>query len=1381
VPYFASNITLVPICKSSRTKRKTKCIPFPVYLPKQSYLTAILNVTRSSQYVGGGFVFSEVPIQDACQPIGVKWDRESQSITLSMSSTEYLEALAHKVEGVENSKKKTWSMSCEKLAEFFDLHGSVGKAYKDKFFTSSFVDSLDKIKVARGMIADEVLTKSIKRMASAIQSKSWVTLSLLCAQLHRAREKQVPLQETEEKGEDEQMPLPYTSSMSFVAKTRDRFTNGGRAVLSSGAMVTLKGYPGPVVGCPKTLAMLIVKEVPFSESEKEAIKNGPKKFPGASYVTKKDGEKIWIPEDGVPDDEMKKFTRNVQLVGRHLKDGDLVGLTRSPVNSPHNHMMFRIKIVEGYCIRPHDTVLSAYDADFDGDAMIMYVPLDLVAAQQWMKSTPGRLLKYQSGKCAMECILDGKLGLLLGGEVDFTVMCAVISRLPCVKMSTIETKEFYTINELMEICLSASSPLIQSQQLKRFAPVDGSPKEVNKSVTSVRLHFGPEVAAAFLFGLQNIGSELTHQKRLKAFSVSDFIAPPVLYMAQRSFLKILESVLAKVVKEDDQTLQSFRRDLHEVVVEFSQTFAGRSPYGYNETLLGQFATAGEVLLDDTLAASEKSKRLCQLRTDLTSHKPAEVTYLIEDVNHTVKTVLAALYLTTGIIQGSVSSAARECAEARTPSDQSSFVLHDRMSWTVSSMGQTIQTVHGVNGLMGKASIETTGKLRNNVAEAMRDTRRDEDGSFRGKLIDRNGTRIQLLNASNVPASLWMDPVTIISPKADFARSVTTDFLPYDEMERPAFSRAPAERESEFLPCDASAMPSLALADRKKSSSGSSSSADSSSDSSSESSSNSSSSSGGRSVIRPDAKKRKTIPSQEPLGCNQMEEADYPSDFGNKFLNKLFAHKTDLKLESRKTTRLSSEQCLRDYSGGNLPVLHMSLLNKWPLEKKDILRIRSSTCKHCYGEMVFKEDDLQLVCSDCAKEDESTENALLAIDLSKSATIPIEGAPSEKTCQYCQGTVVLKRLLHVTSGDIEENYRCLKCYAEEPFLAEGHQKHIRAFGPNATSTFLRVELDVDALLVLGYTEMEEFELMQKLDNIQGSGSLRHAVIKWGKTSVVCASKVVVVHVICNTPVVHMTNLRKHHFGYRGLEVRCIKKMPSGRQVVTLSGIGLTSTFSTMKHLMRQAPSDTKVCIAEDYPACLALQGPEAVERQMVDDHAGEDVGMAGPARVLAAVRTATGEALACKNHTGCSWKLIGSAKEKAFMHIDTNGAKEETEDMQGADRWLGRLDDIGVVAVRLWECPNTSTAFSLRAENFNRRPLPDILPDLLSDVNSSLTFEEKSKCIGVRALQILMSRTDIASPELHAGQELKEGKIPFYVYRAKWDALVDIRCMHLREW
>ena len=103
-----------------------------------------------------------------------------------------------------------------------------------------------------------------------------------------------------------------------------------------------------------------------------AVRNGCSRWPGANFVSRNDGQKVYlkfksraqIAEELVPGD----------VVERHLRDDDVVLFNRQPSLHKMSIMAHKVKVAKWRTFRFNECVCAPYNADFDGDEMNLHVP-----------------------------------------------------------------------------------------------------------------------------------------------------------------------------------------------------------------------------------------------------------------------------------------------------------------------------------------------------------------------------------------------------------------------------------------------------------------------------------------------------------------------------------------------------------------------------------------------------------------------------------------------------------------------------------------------------------------------------------------------------------------------------------------------------------------------------------------------------------------------------------------------------------------------------------------------------------------------------------------------------------------------------------------------
>ncbi len=134
------------------------------------------------------------------------------------------------------------------------------------------------------------------------------------------------------------------------------------------------------VGVPKSVAAaLTYPEVvtPHNFQELiELVRRGPSAYPGASYIVRADGSRF--------DLRNIRTTAEVHLsigdiVERMIRDDDVVIFNRQPSLHKMSMMGHRVKVLPWSSFRLNLSVVTPYNADFDGDEMNLHVPQSLAS------------------------------------------------------------------------------------------------------------------------------------------------------------------------------------------------------------------------------------------------------------------------------------------------------------------------------------------------------------------------------------------------------------------------------------------------------------------------------------------------------------------------------------------------------------------------------------------------------------------------------------------------------------------------------------------------------------------------------------------------------------------------------------------------------------------------------------------------------------------------------------------------------------------------------------------------------------------------------------------------------------------------------------------
>jgi DNA-directed RNA polymerase subunit A' len=226
-----------------------------------------------------------------------------------------------------------------------------------------------------------------------------------------------------------------------------------RTVISPDPLIELNE-----VGVPLKIAMNLTVPERVTEWNRgyllQFIRNGPKKYPGANYITKPDGKRKTITEE-TKEEILEEFDVGYK-VDRHLIDGDVALFNRQPSLHRMSMMCHKVKVLPGKTFRLNPAVCNPYNADFDGDEMNLHVPQteEARAEAKILMLVETQLISPRYGLSVVGCIHDGITGnYLLTKEllmtyleaVDVLYNCGVtdFSRLP--KKEKIDGKDVFSV------------------------------------------------------------------------------------------------------------------------------------------------------------------------------------------------------------------------------------------------------------------------------------------------------------------------------------------------------------------------------------------------------------------------------------------------------------------------------------------------------------------------------------------------------------------------------------------------------------------------------------------------------------------------------------------------------------------------------------------------------------------------------------------------------------------------------------------------------------------------------------------------------------------------------------------------------------------------
>jgi DNA-directed RNA polymerase I subunit RPA1 len=173
------------------------------------------------------------------------------------------------------------------------------------------------------------------------------------------------------------------------------------------------------IGVPPVFAKKLTYPEPVTNHNfydlKEAVLNGPDKWPGAVAIENEHGQVIALRKKNyeerlalanqllAPSSTSVNGSRN-KKVHRHLNNGDVVIMNRQPTLHKPSMMAHRARVLPGEkTIRMHYANCNTYNADFDGDEMNMHFPQNEIARaeaatiadtdHQYLSATAGKPLR----------------------------------------------------------------------------------------------------------------------------------------------------------------------------------------------------------------------------------------------------------------------------------------------------------------------------------------------------------------------------------------------------------------------------------------------------------------------------------------------------------------------------------------------------------------------------------------------------------------------------------------------------------------------------------------------------------------------------------------------------------------------------------------------------------------------------------------------------------------------------------------------------------------------------------------------------------------------------------------------------------------------------
>ncbi|PVH92409.1 DNA-directed RNA polymeras-like protein I subunit [Periconia macrospinosa] len=178
------------------------------------------------------------------------------------------------------------------------------------------------------------------------------------------------------------------------------------------------------IGVPPVFAKKLTYPEPVTNHNfydlKEAVLNGPDKWPGAVAIENEFGQVVSLRKKNyeerqalanqllAPSSTSVNGSKN-KKVHRHLNNGDVVIMNRQPTLHKPSMMAHRARVLPGEkTIRMHYANCNTYNADFDGDEMNMHFPQNELARAEAMliANTDNQYLSATAGKPLRGLIQD---------------------------------------------------------------------------------------------------------------------------------------------------------------------------------------------------------------------------------------------------------------------------------------------------------------------------------------------------------------------------------------------------------------------------------------------------------------------------------------------------------------------------------------------------------------------------------------------------------------------------------------------------------------------------------------------------------------------------------------------------------------------------------------------------------------------------------------------------------------------------------------------------------------------------------------------------------------------------------------------------------------
>ena len=230
---------------------------------------------------------------------------------------------------------------------------------------------------------------------------------------------------------------------------------------------------------------------------RERVLNGPRTWPGANYILKKDqGTKQFL-RYGKPSDHAE-YLKIGDVVERHLEDRDIVLFNRQP-------SLHKLSILSHYVkVRPHRTfhlnecVCTPYNADFDGDEMNLHVPQTEEARTEAIElmGVKHNLATPKNGEPIISAIQDFITAAYLLSSKDkfydrksFTnicmYMCGAETQIDLPPPTIVKPVRLWTGKQVFNVmmCPNRKSPVLVNLDAacREYRSAEGVPRDLNEN------------------------------------------------------------------------------------------------------------------------------------------------------------------------------------------------------------------------------------------------------------------------------------------------------------------------------------------------------------------------------------------------------------------------------------------------------------------------------------------------------------------------------------------------------------------------------------------------------------------------------------------------------------------------------------------------------------------------------------------------------------------------------------------------------------------------------------------------------------------------------------------------------------------------------------